>query len=405
MSLDGAWGNQGERGRAQTTPRHSTTPAAPDHFPIMFWLALRTPVHYGHPVNDEPTGHVPSREFGDPWENIGTPPPTDPAQGDAIGDPGWNLGTLEIPPNIAKGLVACQAAASNVEFDATNTHHRYAYATAAAVVAMARKAFAAGELALMRVATTVEPRDDRLPRPEGSSNPYATLYARYLLTHASGEAIVIEASIDIFPGKGRPTDKAQGAAITALGKYVRAGLCGIGWAAESGEDIDQRDDSQGNGPQGHHNQQQYHQPPPPQQPAPKPKHPNALYQGLLDAAKTVLRGSKIETEKLWTMVTGMSSMPREPAPHMLQAVIDGGRNLRKYIQLPDFPDSPSQLSHSQYLSFCEEMELTYSMDHGEPNPIGLECDGRVSKGGPTPGLEPVGDKPKTEEGSKGDSNE
>src|SRR5688572_27252394 len=134
-------------------------------------------------------------------------------------------------PNLFGALAKAQAAARAVEKSATNSFHRYKYASAEAVIEESRHALAGSGLALLPTRYAVERREDGM-----------MLVARYALTHASGEKIDLESETPIIPEKGRPEDKATATAKTFDLAYLLRGLLLLP-RVEEGTEADERDDS------------------------------------------------------------------------------------------------------------------------------------------------------------------
>jgi hypothetical protein len=138
---------------------------------------------------------------------------------------------------LARASAAAQAVAKN----ATNSFHRYKYASAESLIEEARGALASAELAVLPMLKEVVPSQI----VQGGS----TLLARYRLVHSSGECIELSSSTEVMPEKGRPQDKAEAAASTLnLGYFLRDLLLLPREDAETS--VDQRDDrSKGQSPQ------------------------------------------------------------------------------------------------------------------------------------------------------------
>lgn len=117
---------------------------------------------------------------------------------------------------LAEGLVAAQAAARSVEKDRFHDHHRYAYASAEAMITEGRAALAAGDVALLTLGW------DWHAEPTGETP--GRVIIRYALIHASGETREFTSSTWVVPGKGRPLDKAESGAITENLSYTLRGL-------------------------------------------------------------------------------------------------------------------------------------------------------------------------------------
>lgn len=135
---------------------------------------------------------------------------------------------------LAAALVAAQAAARAVAKDATNTFHRYRYASAESIIEEARSALSGAGL-------SVSVSKAEILRLGEGTDVYYYLEAVYLLEHASGESRPVHTTVPIVPEKGRPLDKALAAARTySLGYLLRDLL--LLPRVEEGADVDQRDD-------------------------------------------------------------------------------------------------------------------------------------------------------------------
>jgi len=136
------------------------------------------------------------------------------------------------PPSIAKALVEAQKAVKSVGKASVNEHHGYAYASAQDVAAEAQRALNGAGLALCRIGWAHVPITEKEP---------ARLEVSYVLTCTSGESWLLPpVSVPSLPGKGRPEDKAEAAALTYSAGYVAQGLLQIERVDE--HDVDARDD-------------------------------------------------------------------------------------------------------------------------------------------------------------------
>ncbi len=302
-------------------------------------------------------------------------------------------GLATVPPVMAAALVACQAAGITVVNDGWNSHQKYKYATAAAIVDAARGALAIGKLALLRIETRLVPITQKFGNFEGQQ-PYGTVVAKYRLIHESGVSVEIVGSLDCYPRKSSPTDKAKAAALTMIDKYVRTGVCGLSWRDPS-EDVDQRPDHghQGRGQQqdrGQQQQPQAQQQSQPPKPKPTPKvHPNPVYQALLESVRKIFGESKVEPDRLWSVATGESRMPsvKDPQPHnlpphALRAVELCVRNCGK---LEEANAAPERWTHRSYIDACESNEFEFPMIDGASNTLGDEVDAMVLAAQPKAG--------------------
>lgn len=127
---------------------------------------------------------------------------------------------------LARAIGKCSA----VSKDATNQHHRYAYASAEAIITEARAALSAEGLSLLTVGSTL-----------GGTDGNHLLDVTYLLAHASGESAVINRSWPVVVGNGRPLDKATAGAVTTCLSYTLRDVLLLPRTDEDA-DPDQRDD-------------------------------------------------------------------------------------------------------------------------------------------------------------------
>ena len=103
--------------------------------------------------------------------------------------------------------------ANAVEKDARNDHHKYAYASAEAIIAESREALAAEGLSLIPLSIGRDPeRPDHTWSGEGDDafiDIPRRLLVVSLLTHESGEAVELRQTFPVIPSKGRPEDKCE----------------------------------------------------------------------------------------------------------------------------------------------------------------------------------------------------
>ena len=136
--------------------------------------------------------------------------------------------------SLAEGLVAAQNAVSAVAKDATNTFHKYKYASAESLIEEGRQALTSGGLSLMAFSWAFEPSADT------SGKVIGRVKVKYHLTHLCGESRDWECSTPVIPENGRPPDKAEFAAITENLGYTLRGLLLI--PRQDAADISSRDD-------------------------------------------------------------------------------------------------------------------------------------------------------------------
>lgn len=119
---------------------------------------------------------------------------------------------LATPPlgSLAAALSTAQQRCRGVPKDATNSYHRYKYASAEAVIAEAKAALADSGLALVPTSqAVVEKGQDRFE-----------LMRSFLLLHSSGESLPISVEWPIIVEKGRPLDKATAIGTTLSLAYL-----------------------------------------------------------------------------------------------------------------------------------------------------------------------------------------
>jgi hypothetical protein len=109
--------------------------------------------------------------------------------------------------NLGAALSAAQGMVSGVEKDKKNTFHKYAYASAEALIAEGKAALSKCGLALVPIRVAIQGGD---------------LHRQFLLLHSSGESLPLEVVWPIVEEKGRPIDKATSIASTSsLGYLLR----------------------------------------------------------------------------------------------------------------------------------------------------------------------------------------
>lgn len=136
------------------------------------------------------------------------------------------------PDTLAAALCAAQQAAEAVSKDATNTFHRYEYASAEAILTEARAALNIAGLSVSATKTLLERQGDTW-----------MMHAFYRVLHVSGESAELESSYPVIPDKGRPLDKAMSAARTTALAYALRDLLLLPRVAK-GDEVDHRDDTQ-----------------------------------------------------------------------------------------------------------------------------------------------------------------
>jgi hypothetical protein len=147
-----------------------------------------------------------------------------------------NLGGMLVArPELAKGLIAAMKACKPVVKDATNTFHRYAYASSEAIIEEGKAALEAGGLCLLPVETTINGSEKTGP------NRYE-LQRKFLLMHISGESIPLVTNWPVCEDKGRPLDKAAASADTLALAYLLRDL--LLMPRVDDDDVAARDDRQ-----------------------------------------------------------------------------------------------------------------------------------------------------------------
>ena len=138
----------------------------------------------------------------------------------------------ELKANLYAALAKAQQRARAVEKDRKMTFgQQYKYASGESVIEEARHALEGNGLAFLATDYRVELRGEML-----------MLFARYLLTHESGEGLTLNSETPILPGNGRPEDKATATAKTYDLSYVLRALLLLP-RVEDGAEVDARDDS------------------------------------------------------------------------------------------------------------------------------------------------------------------
>ena len=152
---------------------------------------------------------------------------------------------------LAEALVYAQSIANAVGKDSTNSFHKYAYASAEAILEEARNALNGAGLAVAVFDWEI------LPAVNGTE---PRIRAKFSLLHTSGQERIGTADYFIVPDKGRPPDKATASALTTLEAYYLRGLLCLP-RVKAGEDRDSHDDR--------HYEPPARTPQPPEPPAPK----------------------------------------------------------------------------------------------------------------------------------------
>ncbi len=157
-------------------------------------------------------------------------------------------------PNAQAALYTALARAGErckgVEKDATNTFHRYKYASAEAIFAEAREALNAEGVSVIvqdaGVRQVMPPEGVKKRTKDGKDEPVGlddgwVLDLSVTVVHAEGGELPTRSQWPVIPGNGRPLDKAvAGARTTALAYLVRDLL--LLPRVEEGTLPDERDD-------------------------------------------------------------------------------------------------------------------------------------------------------------------
>lgn len=131
---------------------------------------------------------------------------------------------------LSAALVNAQIKITPVAKDATNQHHRYAYASAETMIDAARIALNISGLACTRLSYKIEP------------GQICFLTSTFQLDHSSGEFRLFEnLPWPIIEGAGRPFDKALAGALTTQLAYFLRDLLLI--PKEDENEIDRRNDA------------------------------------------------------------------------------------------------------------------------------------------------------------------
>lgn len=169
----------------------------------------------------------------------------------------------KLKPSLATAMVAAQQAAQGVAKAATNTHQRYRYASADAIIEEAREALSSAGLSFS-VLKSLAVGD--------------VLHTLFLLEHVSGEFRNIEYDCPIVEQSGRPRDRAVATARTYTLGYALRDLLLLP-RVEEGADADQRDD-------------RHHEPAPAQDPK-KVAEIGAILEQRIGDAKTLKELAKV----------------------------------------------------------------------------------------------------------------
>jgi len=144
---------------------------------------------------------------------------------------------MDRPKTLHAALVLAQSLATAVEKSSTNSHQRYAYASAESIMQTATECLAAAGLAWVCKSWCLADS-----RPSGDGH-FADVVAVFELVHESGETRDCGPyTMPAIAGRGRPGDKAISTALTYLSGYGLRGLLNLP-RVEQGHDVDQRNDA------------------------------------------------------------------------------------------------------------------------------------------------------------------
>lgn len=139
-------------------------------------------------------------------------------------------GRAETAKALAHAISECHAVTKNAE----NSHHKYKYASADAIIEEGRKALAAAGLALV-------PIEASLNGSEREGPDRFELVRTFALLHTSGEITPLRVCWPVVPGNGRPLDKATAAADTSSLSYLLRDLLMMP-RVDPSDDMNTRDD-------------------------------------------------------------------------------------------------------------------------------------------------------------------
>jgi len=153
-------------------------------------------------------------------------------------------------PKTCAALVKAQKAAHAVHKGSKNDYHRYAYASAEAIISESRAPLAEAGLAVLQSGWKYVGSDtlgDRVLVDHGketvaSQRASGYVEADMVICHDSGEVAVSRMMMPVIPEKGRPLDKAVSTALTYLMGYGLRGLLNLP-RVEKGSEVDQRSDN------------------------------------------------------------------------------------------------------------------------------------------------------------------
>ena len=223
-----------------------------------------------------------------------------------VGEPPTNGTVVPISETIgslAGALAQARDRCKPAEKGSVNTYHKYRYASADDVIAVASAALGGSGLGLMPL------RSQLTTLGSGSSTIYA-LDRTLLLAHSSGEYTILTIQgWPVIPDKGRPLDKAYAIALTSSLSYLLRDLLQMP-REDPTDDMSARDDRQATAapapPQP--------QPEPPPDPTPAPQVQGSLTEQEYEALLQLMRAhGRVRGEaKVWCQIMGVQALDRAP---------------------------------------------------------------------------------------------
>lgn len=158
--------------------------------------------------------------------------------------------------SLAAKLLTAQIAVDVAVKSARNDHHRFNYATADSVVAVAKEALNASGLVLVNTKWEIrgEPIAFSVGERDNQISGLTVAASFILLDSESEEKMELSCELPYVPVKGRPVDKAALASLTEMRGYLALGLLGIERVDK--DDVSGRDDTS---PPSHDNRSQQQQ--------------------------------------------------------------------------------------------------------------------------------------------------
>jgi hypothetical protein len=131
--------------------------------------------------------------------------------------------SIEIPPALAKAIVAAQAAGESLRRDSTGDKGKYT--TADEIAFVARKVLTEHGAAWVRLDVSLESR--ALAESDiGKQSYVGDVVERWAIVHEGGGVLLGSSRMPVITSMGRPHDKAVGASLTYdVGGALRGALC------------------------------------------------------------------------------------------------------------------------------------------------------------------------------------